>query len=224
MDPVRTISLAGAVMTITAGTAAAGDWSQLYAGAHLGYGRGQDHATVIDSNRAYFPGTDGPLGGAQIGWMHQWERFVGGLQLDLGHLGQSSHHTNSDFAGKVELKSSIGAFGALTGQVGIVVDQHWLIVARGGLAFAQIDVATVQSCPDPASCLFTPSTASNESVALGVTAAAGAEYAFTPRWAARLEYQYFNFDKQLALPDGPGEGWNHDLDLHTVRFSVNYRF
>ncbi|WP_315761452.1 MULTISPECIES: outer membrane protein [unclassified Bradyrhizobium] len=52
---------------------------------------------------------------------------------------------------------------------------------------------------------------------MGWVAGGGAEWAFAPKWSARLEYLYIDL-KHDNLPD-----WNA-AKIHTVSVGVNYHF
>ena len=55
---------------------------------------------------------------------------------------------------------------------------------------------------------------------LGWTAGAGVEYAFAPRWSAKLEYAYMDFG--TASETVPGGVLREKLDVHTVKVGLNY--
>lgn len=206
------------------GPAWAGEWSALYAGVHLGYGRGQDRVDEINGPRQYFVDSDGMLGGGQFGASWQWGRFVAGVELEAGHLGQTATDKRGDAFGTVSVDTTIGPYGTLTGRLGYAVAPDWLLLARGGLAVAAIDASTTQSCSAAAACAVTAGVARDDTIAPGIAIGGGIEHAVLRQWTLRAEYQYLRFSDRLALPAGPGEGWNHDPDLHALKLSVNFRF
>lgn len=221
---ILAVGAAAACVANQSPAAADGEWSSLHAGVHLGYGGGQDRVTEINGPRAYYVDSDGLLGGLQFGASWQWGRFVAGVELEAGHLGQTAQETHRDATGAITVDTTIGPYGALTGKLGYAIAPNWLILARGGLAVAAIDASTTQSCNGGVACNFTPSIARDDSVAPGIAIGGGVEFAVLKQWTVRAEYQYMRFSERLALPVGPGEGWNHDPDLHALKFSLNFRF
>lgn len=221
---MRLLLWALAVLVTAAGSARAGEWSALYAGAHLGYGRGQVQVDEINGPRQYFVDSDGILGGVQFGASWQWSRFVAGVELEAGHLGQTATDRRGDAFGTVSVDTTIGPYGTLTGRLGYAVAPDWLLLARGGLAVAAIDARTTQSCTGAVPCGVTPGIARDDAIAPGIAIGGGIEYAVLRQWTLRAEYQYLRFSDRLALPDGPGEGWSHAPDLHALKASVNFRF
>ncbi len=216
------LGLAGTCLAAPA--AADGEWSTLHAGVHLGFGRGQDRVSEINGTRAYYVDGDGLLVGLQFGASRQWGRFVAGVELEAGHLGQTAQKTHGDANGVVTVDTTIGPYGTLTGKLGYAAAPGWLVLARGGLAVAAIDASTTQSCDSGIVCNVTPGIARDDAVAPGIAIGGGVEYAVLKQWTVRAEYQYLRFSERLALPAGPGEGWNHDPDLHALKFSLNFRF
>jgi len=57
----------------------------------------------------------------------------------------------------------------------------------------------------------------------GWTVGAGFQYAINMNWSAGLEYRYTDFGSQTFEANN-GFDTEADLELHTVRFTLNYRF
>ena len=55
---------------------------------------------------------------------------------------------------------------------------------------------------------------------LGWAAGAGIEYAFAPRWSAKLEYIYADYG---TITDLNGAAITAKLDVSTIKLGVNYR-
>ena len=48
---------------------------------------------------------------------------------------------------------------------------------------------------------------------------------FAPNWSAKIEYQYFDFDRQQLLVGAPLVLFaDFQEELHTIKLGVNYRF
>ncbi len=199
-------------------------WSGFYGGLHLGYGAGRDDVREINGNRSYFPDTKGAILGVQGGWQKQIDRFVFGAELEAGTLGQSGDVTRRDEGGTLKSSTDFGLYGTLSGRVGYTVTPDWLVYGRLGLTLAEMDAKIEQSCPAQA-CAWTPSSSATRDHAWGYVFGGGVEHSLSDRWTGRIEYQYTDFRRELALPAGEsGPGWHHDPDLHAVKFSMNRRF
>ena len=72
--------------------------------------------------------------------------------------------------------------------------------------------------------------ATDSTTRVGYAVGGGGEYAFTPNWSAKLEYQYINLGNRTlnAVEAGPTPGFavqnNTRFDYHTVRVGLNYKF
>lgn len=213
-----------AVLALSGTPARAQDWSGAYAGLHLGYGAGRDDVTEINGARAYYPDLSGMVVGAQAGWQRQIERVVAGVELDAGYLGASGKTSRTDTFGTVTTTTDIGAYGTLSARVGYLVGPRWLVFGRVGVTLASLDGDTEQSCP-ATGCGLQPGRSETEGHSWGVTFGGGVERAVSERWSARVDYQYTDFRRELALPPaGSGPGWHHDTDLHIVKASISRRF
>lgn len=211
--------------SLVSAPALAQDWSGPYGGLHFGYAAGRDTVSEVNGPRTYYADTSGAVFGAQLGWQQQFDRFVAGVEVEGGHLGQSGDTTRSDAFGSVKASSKLGLYGSFTGRVGYAVTTDWLVYGRAGLTVAQLDGDVAQSCPDPSNCSLTPSSASTRNHSWGYVFGGGVEHALSAKWTGRIEYQYTDYRRELALPaGGAGPGWNHNSDLHAVKVGINRRF
>ena len=104
----------------------------------------------------------------------------------------------------------------MTGRLGYARDQY-LFYAKGGGAWSHNNYDLVTS---------TGTDWHWDGIHSGWTAGAGLEWAFTPGWSAKFEYQYYDFG-------GPGKltnsaqvtaSENYTQFIHTFRVGFNYRF
>jgi high affinity Mn2+ porin len=165
------------------------DWSGLYAGGHVGYGRGYGRDTLFDPSPAAAGSSFGSLwGGLQFGYNHLLpSRLLIGIEGDISfpnYLDDGIVAARSTPASAVTEK--LDFVSTLRGRAGYAFDR-WLLYATGGLAWSQ------------ARFLEDPNLAGNEDKVLrtrtGWAAGAGAELAIAPGWAARLEYLYDRLGK-----------------------------
>ena len=175
---------------------------------------------------------DGFTAGGQVGYNHQVDRWLFGVEADASYFGLKQ-------ARSVTAPAPIGISSFTTTnsvttdwlvsvrpRVGYAVDRT-LFYATGGLALTEVKFGSS----------FTDTTGQSEAArfsktAVGWTAGAGVEHVFTNNWSAKVEYLYSDFGKQSAT--GPVfAGGNvtpsiiaHDIDLktNTVRGGLNYHF
>ena len=152
-------------------------------------------------------GEAGFLGGGQIGYNHQIDNVVVGVETDFqsttaggGGTGLGAGYDGSTASAATapatpattpvtltRAHASLINLGTARARAGYLVTPTLLAYATGGLAYGQTNVdATVASVDT--SGLFAPGigSAAYGSVHAGWTAGAGAEWMFSPRWSAKL--------------------------------------
>lgn len=215
------------------------NWTGCYVGAHVGAGWGRTDFTDTTASviapagqtvTATSPGSF--LGGAQVGCDYQFaSNWVAGLAGDFSWAGIDGQTNDPFFAGKfplfgtapLPLHSRTDFFGSVTGRVGYAWNTS-LLYAKGGLAFAhnKYDINNF-------ACGFLTACNSNASeTKMGWTLGAGYEWAFTPRWSARVEYGHYDFGTSRLTFNDPTNGINTDFNVKTsfdvVKVGINYRF
>lgn len=190
------------------------DWTGFYLGLQGGYGWAQSDTTVTGPGGPFglSPDGNGFVGGAHAGYLFQFDSFVLGAEGDIEYSGIDG----SDSSVVIFGDGDINWMASLRLRAGYAWDRV-LLYATGGLAYADIDggggpiAGLRQGYSDDA---------------WGWTLGAGADYAFTDKWSARLEYRYTAFDdvgSNLA-PLYPAFNTSTDIDLHAVRVGVSYHF
>jgi outer membrane immunogenic protein len=156
----------------------------------------------------------GALGGAQGGCDYQFAS-----QWVLGFEGAWS---GADIRGSDVLPNGVepstfetrlNSIATLTGRLGLVPVDRWLVYFKGGGAWAR-ETHTLEE--------FGEGTAAVGVTRSGYTVGGGLEWAIATNWTAKIEYDYMNFgctpilftDDQAAV----------DLKLHSFRVGINYRF
>ena len=163
----------------------------------------------------------GVMGGAYAGYNYQVSpNFVLGLEGDFQGRGNSS--SASFYSATFDVAPSVQQnwVASLNGRLGIAYDRA-LFYAIGGAAWGQGSVtATPGFVLFPATLQPVNSTANLS----GWDAGAGVEYAFDPRWVARLEYRYYHFGAFDASNVRPYLPLHVQTSLNTVRVGFAYLF
>jgi outer membrane immunogenic protein len=197
-------------------------WEGFYGGVNAGYASGRDSVSqsltipacggggVGCAALAAFLGSAGPTlsprgftGGGQIGFNHQVNNWVFGVESDFGYLRLSDSFT---FGPRIIVPGQNGTAagaGSVTSdwlltvrpRVGLVVDRL-LVYATGGLAVSnQKYSSTVTVSGNPG---FTGRFNVSSSTTTGWALGAGLEYAVDAKWTVRAEYLHLDFGSQTT--------------------------
>jgi high affinity Mn2+ porin len=193
------------------------DWTGFYVGGHVGYSRGNARVNLVDDDVTNFSHRFGSLtAGLQGGYNYVLpSRLLLGIEADMSfpnylaadEVAWFRTTPDTDIAEKIEFMSTV------RGRLGYAFD-HWMVYATGGFAWSLgrfLQTPGVIDDTDKALHLHT-----------GWAAGAGAEFAITPNWIARLEYLYANFGHaDVLFPSGTTAGSAYDV--HTIRGGLNYK-
>lgn len=171
-------------------------WTGAYLGVHGGYGWGAFEALGGGVSQSLRP--DGAIGGIQSGYNWQLSRnWVVGLEADSswGSIKETIGAANID----------VDASGTVRARLGYA-SNNLLFYGTGGLAWAHADSVT--------------NLAIRDQFYLGWTAGAGVEWAIARQWSAKAEYLYADYGR---ISDFNGGVLSNTLDVHSVRFGLNYR-
>jgi outer membrane immunogenic protein len=219
-------------------------WGGWYVGGNIGGGWGSSPTsnafvtgtTPIANQQAVSAASptltpDGFTGGGQVGYNHQVDRWLFGIEADANYFdSKQARSVTAPFptGGNFTTTNSVSTDWLVTlrPRVGYTVDRT-LLYATGGLALTDMNFGA--SYADSAG---QAEAANFSKTKIGWTAGAGIEHLLTPNWSAKVEYLYSDFGKQsVAGPvlTGPTPTTGiiaHDIDLktNTVRGGLNYHF
>lgn len=236
-------------------------WTGFYVGVNLGYSfggsnNGNGFGVVLPPATAQHIGPlaggngsgKGINGGLQAGYNWQMGSLVAGLETDIQLAGIRG---NGNPAGAMGIgnngaaqfvaatsNSRIDWFGTLRGRLGFTVAPTFLLYATGGLAYGGVKNSVTPVFVNTTGGSLLGITTSTNSTKLGWTAGAGAEYAFSQNWSAKLEYLYTdlgssntnltNAGAAIGAYFGCCTAYSGQLSnsnrFHTVRAGLNYRF
>lgn len=175
---------------------------------------------------------DGFTAGGQLGYNHQVDRWLFGVEADASFFGARQSRTVvspfpigiSSFATSNSVTTDW--LFTLRPRVGFAVDRT-LFYATGGLALTELkyNASFADGLSQAEAAGFTKTKA-------GWTAGLGIEHAFTNNWSAKVEYLYTDFGRQsvvgpIYLGQSPTTSIiTRDVDLkaHTLRGGLNYHF
>jgi len=164
------------------------DWSGLYVGGHVAYGRGHIDGTLFEPDPTQFSRAFGSLyGGLQMGYNYVLpSRLLLGTEADVSfpNFLEDGLISGRTTAQGTNVTDQIDYVATLRGRVGYTFS-HWLIYATGGLACSQ---ARFTESPG-----FGTDADTTRSTRVGWTAGVGAELALAANWTVRVEYVYDRF-------------------------------
>lgn len=121
-------------------------------------------------------------------------------------------------------------YASIAGRLGYAFD-HWLVYAKGGVGFANVNSTIVDAC-NTGACGGGLLNASGSSKQAFWVAGGGLEYALNPAWSIKGEYLFLGLNTTYSVC-GPGAATaagstfcgNHNVDgIHTFKLGVNYHF
>jgi outer membrane immunogenic protein len=216
-------------------------WAGFYAGVNGGYGWANP-STVSDTettnstqtvlSKSFSP--DGGFGGGQIGynWQPGTSGYKDGPGLGSIVLGIEADIQGADIKGSGNVafdpshfatgSTEINWFGTVRGRLGYAIGNA-LIYGTGGFAFGGVHDKLSKQDPDGAQ------TVSDSKTATGYVVGGGLEYLFSPKWSAKVEYQYLDLGSTTLTADSIvipkfNEKLDADHAFSTVRLGVNYHF
>ena len=174
------------------------NWTGLYVGVHAGGGW---------ADLGFGDTGSGFIGGGQVGYNYQVNRWVWGLEADVSGSGIKNNLVS--LGSLLTASLNWNAFWTLTPRLGYAFD-NWLVYGKAGGAWADVSVSgTVLGMP------FNVGGGTASGWVVGV----GAEYAFRNNWSAKVEYNHFDFGSDSDI-----FGISNSVTVDTVKAGVNYRF
>jgi len=184
-------------------------WTSCYAGVQAGGGWGKKELTdsvgIFSSVTGYSSTSvdvTGYMLGGQVGCDYQFApTWVVGIE-GAATGGNISKTTNffvpsipvaPGISDTASFRSTTDFLASITGRIGYAWDR-WLVYGKGGVAL----VGDRYHAEDVDGFYFFDATENR----IGWTAGAGVEWAFTPEWSVKLEYDYYGFGtKSLSFTD-----------------------
>ncbi|MFT4090769.1 MAG: TonB-dependent receptor [Asticcacaulis sp.] len=225
------------------------DWTGIYGGFHAGstlsariWGKTVpiqgDVTELATGESADFDLDDARLLGLQFGYNHQLDnRWIVGVEVDLSkpYIHQKQEYRVPLSAGGSAILQARNWYevewdASVRGRVGYAITNRAMVYGTAGLAYLRQKQARDQY--RSGTLYFVEREAKTRK---GYTLGAGTEYALTPRWSVKAEYDYSAFGKADFRFDGAlingsytsvitGREASNKMELHTVKTGLNYRF
>jgi outer membrane immunogenic protein len=229
----RVLLASVAVATVFAGTAMAADmrvkapappppppafsWSGFYIGGNIG-GAWSNVEIINATTGASFntSGTSGFMGGGQVGFNFQASSFVFGVEFD-GDWTDLKRTSGVLAVGAAALQAEARTNGvtSLAARFGFAADRFFLY-GKAGVGWVSNELI-VRDLITGAS---VSATNSNSGFLWGI----GGEYAFTPNWTVKLEYDHINLDDRRVIAPVVGNQIIGKRDIDLFKFGFNYKF
>jgi outer membrane immunogenic protein len=248
VGPVNAADLRPPPMYTKAPVMAAYNWTGFYIGLNGGYSWGQsrtDFTITGVTAGSVSQNMNGWVGGGQIGYNWQAGTWVYGLEADIQATGQKGTFNLSTPAicpintiavlpcstGNGSVEQKLPWFGTLRGRLGVTPTANWLLYATGGLAYGEVDTnATFTAAvafPGGPVIASTSTSANSSTTRVGWVVGAGAEWAISGPWTAKVEYLYVDLGSVSTSFTGPGPFTLLTTSSHVTdsvaRVGVNYR-
>lgn len=227
------------------------NWTGMYVGANVGYGWGDNDATLGPSpdtysqtfwNGAFAAGAapsgfgfrqSGIIGGIGIGYNYQLNALVLGVETDFQGANVDDTITTATsgvpgfVSGAFSSSQDLRWLGTVRGRIGYAWDRV-LLYATGGFAYGRVDY-DLNFAFSATNDFHTISASRTET---GWTVGGGVEWAHWDHWSVKLEYLYVDLGDTSLVSTPSGRATNLLSTLtedfqnrySIVRLGVNYKF
>jgi outer membrane immunogenic protein len=150
---------------------------------------------------------DGFVGGVQVGYNHQVDAFVFGLEADFSSTDYSASET---FGGVLGVELEMDWVASARARFGYAFDRL-LVYGTGGMAFGQAELAYRLGAVE----------ITEDETHTGFIIGAGAEYALTDRLSVKAEYAFTEFGEETYFEDA---AFDSELDIESQRIVLGVSF
>lgn len=183
---------------------AAESWSGAYVGVHVGYGWGE---AVDDLDDVWTWDLEGFIAGGQVGFNHQIDGIVLGVEADLAWTGIEGPSLFNGVLNDEDYIASVNWMSTIRGRAGVDLD-GFLVYGTVGLALAELQIEALGN---------DDSTETHVGYAIGV----GVEKKITEDISLKAEYLYSDFG---GVPHYDDPGYPVSFNIHTVKAGLNFHF
>jgi outer membrane immunogenic protein len=200
--------------------AAAFSWTGCYLGGQVGIGSETDGFTSLAGGVGLGSGNGangyGAVAGGQIGCNYQTGMLVVGIEGDGLWSGINNKDVLSAAAITEELETKDKWEADVAGRVGVAFDRL-LVYGKGGIAWGGFGFSGTSAGAAISGAATLP----------GALLGVGLEYAFAPKWSAKIEYNYIAYAQQPITFTGTGlaglSAFSVGADEQLVKVGLNYK-
>jgi outer membrane immunogenic protein len=206
------------------------DWTGFYVGGHFGYGwidvegaysvGGEDF--LDDGGGDFDMDDDDILGGVQIGYNHQIDNLVLGVEADFSFLNWNDELTNEP-VGEELVSFDTDYLFSLRARAGYAFD-NMMVYATAGGAWTNTNFYVNDHIDDPDA----DERGHKRLDDVGFVFGGGAAYAFDEHWSVRAEALYYLFDDKEDTDDLTHDSDVDDFaelnDIFVVRAGLDFKF
>jgi opacity protein-like surface antigen len=198
------------------------NWTGIYGGANFGGAFNSEQAATPFGTTSQGTDPSGALGGVQLGYNYQFApSWLAGIEGEFDWTAANGTAnlvgTGAQTGTALSITSNHNWYSTLSGRLGYV-SGPWLFYAKGGAAWMNADYQlSVNS--------GTAGGSSLNSTRTGWTTGGGVEYMLTPRWSAKVEYDYLDFGSNtLSFATPVGGETTFRTQVNEVKVGFNYHF
>jgi opacity protein-like surface antigen len=221
------------------------NWTGFYVGGFFGADYGDSEIRFLNTTEISKPDIKGFIGGGTAGYNHQFGTWVLGVEGDIGATNKNGGRACGTSPGVDATGTPTGAFtpfyytcendlewlATVGARVGFTWDRA-LFYAKGGGAWTTVDFSANcilgprngldgRSCFSPGGVFTNSFGTSNDR--WGWMVGLGTEFALTPSWSAKAEWNYIDFGRdRFVLTDGTAI--TDSTSIQEVKIGVNYHF
>jgi outer membrane immunogenic protein len=190
------------------------NWTGFYVGGNLGGGWASGSLSDSFTGASLGTGSSGFVGGGQLGYNYQIGSFVLGAEWTFDGTSLNASRT----VGALQGAANTDWMTTVAARFGIAAN-NWLFYGKGGGGWAD-NSATLTN-------LTNGLQVGSSNTKAGWLAGVGVEYAFTPNWSTKLEYNYLglnSWNTNSALFAPTADHFSVNRNIQTLLVGVNYRF
>jgi outer membrane immunogenic protein len=210
------------------------DWTGVYIGGNVGYGWGRteiEDPSFFGTNVFFIPterfNTSGVVGGGQIGWNYQFQRFVFGTEVTFNWSDVKQNNDNVPLlfgAANIQRSSQANWYGTATTRWGVTWWDHVLFYSKIGVAWGHFNYNDSLNITGIGNVYNSGASETRT----GWTVGTGIEWAFAGAWSAKIEYNYLDFGTKsidfLPVAGIIPVNLNINQNISTITVGLNYRF
>jgi outer membrane immunogenic protein len=188
-------------------------WSGFYIGGNIGAAWANSTLTDQLTTSSYTTDHNGFIGGGQLGFNYQIRNLVLGVEWDFDWTSMGETRSGLFLGNAFQAKADTEWITTLSGRVGLTVER-WLMYMKIGGGWVHNSASITN--------LTTGVSASGSNTDGAWLVGAGVEYALSPNWLLKAEYNYLGLSDRTV--SAFGDTYKFERDVQMLKFGINYKF